>query len=206
MNNKEIDKKLGSWQDRQDKTILLAKELVLFFRANNFKVFEPINLNESIKNKKVLETIEKENYIAVEYRAKTNKSIIDKLSRYNESLDEILDLFGLRIVVNNTKYLDRVSNIIIKSLWDIPSKEEMIIRNGTMFFAPIRDYRKRDWQGVGPATSGGYNDAVHINKKSKYGIVEIQIMTLDLFKKYFDPKSSENHDKFKSKQMKIYKN
>ncbi len=76
----------------------------------------------------------------------------------------------------------------------------MTIRNGTLIFLSYRDYRKRDWEGVSPATSSEYLDAIHINRKMQTYIIEIQIMTDELFLKYCTAALDESHASFKKRQ------
>lgn len=197
MNDEMINKQVGSLETRNEKTSELATELADFLIQNGYK-------KVSCQPQSTVENHHKQNSTpTIQYRAKTNESITKKINQFNEPLNEVLDLYGIRLVVSDEQELNKISNLIWQHLWQEPLKKETTIRNGTMYFSPFRDYRKRDWQGVGPATSGGYDTAIHLNRKTKYGIAEIQIMTADLYKRYFDPSSEENHDLFKQRQEKI---
>lgn len=140
---------------------------------------------------------------SITYRAKTDASIANKLSRFGETPNQILDLYGIRVVTPTWPDVERIANTIVQLYGEKPTEKEMTIRNGTLIFPSYRDYRKRDWEGVSPATSSGYLDAIHINRKMQTYIVEIQIMTDELFLKYCTAALDESHASFKKRQEKL---
>lgn len=201
MTIQEINNLLGSYDSRQQKTLELAGELKNFLSQNNYEIFGPSQIGE---NPQVLENKLKNNSTQIEFRAKTSEAILNKLQRFNESLEEMLDLYGLRLVVLDIATLEKVALEIKNNLWANPPEKEMTIRGGKMVFSSFRDYRKRDWEGASPLSAGGYDTAIHINRKTKYGLAEIQIMTAELYKKYYG-NGDESHKEFKKRQAEYFK-
>jgi hypothetical protein len=200
MNINEIEKKIGKYSDRQRKNLELANELKDFFSSKCI-VYGPFGINEE-KNKFV-DRLEKGS-VLIEFRAKTSEAILDKLNRFGESLSEMLDILGIRLVVFDVSDLEKTADEINSHLWENPSEEDMTIRGGKLLFSSFRDYRKRDWEGASPLTSGGYDEAIHINRKTKHGICEIQIMTKNLYGRYYG-NSEEGHAQFKKRQAKSFR-
>jgi hypothetical protein len=195
MNISRIEKKVGTYSDRQRKNLELAGELKDLL-SDNYLTYGPFEINEE-KNK-ADKKLGKES-VLIEFRAKTSEAILNKLNRFGEALEEMLDIFGIRLVAYDVFNLEKTADLIKSSLWKKPSDEEMTIRGGKMLFSSFRDYRKRDWEGASPLTSGGYDEAIHINRKTKYGICEIQIMTKNLYSRYYG-NSDEGHAQFKKRQ------
>lgn len=180
MTSEQVDQQIGSWEDRQIWTEALAASL------NVFLMDQQINAE-------------------ILFRAKENQSIVEKLSRFDESLSEVHDLYGLRVVVKDFDCVEHLAAAVIQGFGTTPTDEEMMIRGGTLVFAPFRNYRKRDWIGVSPASSSGYVDAIHMNRKWNNRIVELQILTEDLFKKYCQSDADESHVAFKKRQAELYR-
>lgn len=134
-------------------------------------------------------------------RAKTNESVAAKLSRFNEKLEEMLDLIGVRIVTNSIEEMRQSSARIISAFGEPPTDRDMTIRGGTMLFPAYRDYAKRDWPGASPASDGAYTEGVHINRKIDGRIVEIQVMTAASYEKFFSPEAVAA---FKARQAALY--
>lgn len=201
MTIQDIDNQLGSYDSRQQKTKELAEELKKILSQDGYKIFGPFQIG---KNYKILKNKLKNDSAQIEYRAKSSEAILNKLERFGETLSEMLDLFGLRLIVADTNELEKTAEQIQKNLWQGPTKEEMTIRGGKMYFFPFRDYRKHDWEGASPLSAGGYDTAIHINRKTKYGLAEIQIMTAELYKKYYGD-GDESHKKFKKRQAEYFK-
>lgn len=193
---RQLNNKIGSYKRRQSNTKKLANELKLFLESLNYNAAGPF----VIKNQKRLVN---NTDFCIEYRAKKSVAIIKKMGRFNEGLNEMLDIYGLRLILPSIDLLDKVSKEIKKGLWENPTKKEMTIRKGKLYFSPFRDYRKRDWQGASPLTGQGYNNAIHMNKKTESGIVEIQIMTQELYDRYYGDKE-DGHKEFKKRQKKYF--
>ena len=199
MNMEAIDNLLGKYEARQQKTMELAVELADFLINNEYDVLGPLEIGEDVQ----APDDDLENFVQIEYRAKTSDSILNKLNRFGEQISEIMDLYGLRLVVKDTAMLDECAKAIKNGLWNEPSTEQMTIRGGKMWFSPFRDYRKRDWEGASPLSAGGYDEAIHVNRKTQNGIVEIQIMTRNLYGRYYGD-GDESHKNFKAKQSAFY--
>ena len=66
-----------------------------------------------------------------------------------------------------------------------------------MRFAPVRDYRTKEHPGRSGATSLNYDEAVHVNRRAPFGVVEIQAMTHDLLLRAFRVQGlEESHRRF----------
>ena len=66
-----------------------------------------------------------------------------------------------------------------------------------MRFAPVRDYRTKEHPGRSGATSLNYDEAVHVNRRAPFGVVEVQAMTHDLFLRAFQARGlDESHRRF----------
>ena len=130
-------------------------------------------------------------------RVKNTDAIIAKMQRYGESLANMLDVFGYRVVVFAEPDLDRVVGVL-RYLWEMPSAAELLLRHGTMQFEWMRDYRKRTHAGLSSATSLQYDQAVHVNRRHpSFGICEVQVMTLDLYRRAFTQVGAdESHSNF----------
>jgi hypothetical protein len=113
-------------------------------------------------------------------RLKTPRAILRKMQRFGESMSEMLDIWGYRIVVPHASDLDETLECVL-GVWEEPSVSELTLRGGALQFDPVRDYRKRSHAGLGPATSMHYDDAIHINRHAPFGVCEIQLLSYDLF-------------------------
>jgi hypothetical protein len=131
----------------------------------------------------------------VSARLKTVEAIIGKMQRFNEPLFNILDIWGFRIIVSNVEGLDNILPAVVQ-LWDTPTKEELALRSGRLQFQWLRDYRTRSHEGLSPATSEKYDEAVHINRRPAFGVVEIQIITVGLYKRAYLSGGEEAHINF----------
>ena len=194
----QLNNKIGSYKKRQLNTGKLANELKLFLESLNYNV--AVAGPFAIKNQQRLTS---STDFCIEYRAKKSAAIIKKMERFNEDLNEILDIYALRLILPSVDLLDKVSKEIKNGLWKNPTKKEMTIRGGKLSFSSFRDYRKRDWPGVSPLTGQGYDNAIHMNRKTEFCIAEIQIVTRDLYDRYYGDKE-EGHKKFKKRQEKYF--
>jgi hypothetical protein len=122
------------------------------------------------------------NEIAITSRLKETDAIIAKMQRFGESLANMLDVWGYRIVVHDEFHLERVTEML-KGLWNTPTKDELLLRHGALQFEWLRDYRKKSHVGLSDATSLRYDYAIHMNRRASFGICEIQVMTEDLYKR-----------------------
>lgn len=141
--------------------------------------------------------------VLVSARVKAPDAIMAKMRRYGEPLRVMLDRWGYRIVVTDDPALTEVADHC-EHLWDTPTDDELLLRNGALQFAPRRDYRRRDHAGLSAATTNDYDQAVHLNRKPSFGIVEIQVMTFDLYKRvHCDPTSADSHDAYVSRREEL---
>ncbi len=149
-------------------------------------------------------TILKVNELVISSRVKTEDKIRDKMNRFGESRDKVLDILAHRIIVKNLDQLDKVY-LVLKRLGEVPSKQEMILRNGELQFPAIRDYRKKSHAGKSALTSSDYNEAVHMNRKIAGFMCELQIITRSLNKRAFvDRSGNVAHAQFTRRRTKKY--
>jgi RelA/SpoT family protein len=145
------------------------------------------------------------NETAITSRLKETASIIAKMQRFGESLANILDVWGYRVVVHDEFHLEHVTEMLT-GLWNIPTKDELLLRHGALQFEWLRDYRKKSHAGLSNATSLRYDYAIHMNRHAPFGICEIQIMTEDLYKRAcLDSPQDEAHQQFASRRNQIFK-
>jgi hypothetical protein len=136
-------------------------------------------------------------------RFKTTAAIVAKMRRFGEPLKAMLDMWGYRLVVADEPALDRVAELCL-GLWDTPAPDEMLLRSGELAFASWRDYRRRDHAGLSAATTDRYDQAVHLNRRAPFGIVEIQVLSWDLYRRvHCDPSSPDSHDTFVTRREAI---
>jgi len=141
--------------------------------------------------------------IVVQGRMKTADRIVEKMSRFNEALTTMLDLWGFRIIVSAEGFIDRCVRDV-ENLWATPRSEELRLRHGTLEFPAKRDYRQQDHAGVSGATSDRYDEAVHVNRRRRSGICEIQVMSHGLFERAFvSAGSDEAHRKFAQRRRQL---
>lgn len=201
---RDVDAQLGLQEDRDHRCELLAFELSAFIDSIGMETVGCWH-NDSRKASEYLAVQPlTSNQVIVEYRAKPSVSIASKMTRFNESLREMLDTYGFRVLVVDTNQLELVASQLRIEFWDEPSVAEMTLRDGTLQFSPFRDYRKRDWPGVSPLTAGGYDTAIHLNRKCDGLIVEIQVLTTDLYLRCCAPASEESHKAFKARQSRAF--
>lgn len=137
-------------------------------------------------------------------RLKKEKGIRQKMNRFGEAREKILDIIGHRIVVSDLKQLDKVVKLFL-GFAETPTKSEMLLRNGKLQFPWLRDYRKLAHKGKSQITSSEYNEAVHMNRKVAGKICEIQIMTQDLFNRAFVSRSGNiSHAQFARRRSKHF--
>jgi ppGpp synthetase/RelA/SpoT-type nucleotidyltranferase len=197
---RDIENVLGPFTQRCIYMKKIRNRLKHFLVSQGFKILSSSHKSDILSKKIQL----KSNELFLQTRTKTNEKILKKMQRYNETPNQILDIYGIRIVVSEEKRIDELFSKL-QDLWKIPTKEEMTIRRGTLVFAWKRDYRKRNWIGYSKLSSSDYDKAIHCNLKTEYGIVEIQIMDQDLFQRAFSFKSDASHREFKRRQTNFYK-
>lgn len=143
--------------------------------------------------------------VLVEARVKTPDAIVAKMRRFGEPLRVMLDRWGYRLVVANETALDEVAGLCA-GLWASPTPAELLLRNGELQFEARRDYRRRNHAGLSAATTNNYDQAIHLNRKTPFGIVEIQVMTFDLYRRvHCDPASADSHDAFAARRDQIFR-
>ena len=129
-------------------------------------------------------------------RLKSSEAILRKMARFGEELCCMLDIWGIRLVVPDIEALDGVATLVQTHWADVPQRQ-LMLRGGEMRFAPVRDYRTKVHPGRSSATSLNYDEAVHVNRRAPFGVVEIQVMTHDLFLRAFqDQGLEESHQRF----------
>lgn len=129
-------------------------------------------------------------------RLKDPAAVVAKMRRFGEPLRVMLDVWGYRLVVANEPALDAVASRCT-GLWATPSPAELLLRHGALRFEPWRDYRRRDHAGLSAATTDRYDQAIHINRKAPFGIVEIQVVSYELYRRvHCDPASVDSHQTF----------
>jgi hypothetical protein len=130
-------------------------------------------------------------------RLKSTDALLRKMSRFGEELCCMLDIWGLRVVVPDVGSLGLVA-AFVKRHWEDPPGRQLLLRRGELDFPPVRDYREATHQGRSAATSRAYDQAVHINRLAPFGgVVEIQVLTHDLFMRAFRTQErEETHRRF----------
>lgn len=142
--------------------------------------------------------------VAVSCRLKETEAIIGKMRRFGEPLSAMLDVWGYRLVVPNENQLDAVAQLCA-DMWATPTPDELLLRHGQLQFDWRRDYRRRDHAGLSPATTASYDQAIHLNRTTEFGIVEIQTMTADLYvRAHLDPTSKDNHERFVARREALF--
>jgi hypothetical protein len=143
--------------------------------------------------------------VAVFARLKDTKAIIDKMRRFGEPLRVMLDIWGFRIVVASETELEAVAMSCAR-LWETPAPSQLLLRHGQLQFDSWRDYRRRSHAGLSPATTAQYDQAIHLNRRAPFGIVEIQVLTLDLYVRvHCDPASDDSHDRFVARRQELFR-
>lgn len=136
-------------------------------------------------------------------RLKSTRAILRKMARFGEELCCMLDIWGLRVVVADLDALDIVAALVLAQWEDIPSRQ-LMLRRGELHFPPVRDYRKGMHLGRSAATSQAYDQAVHVNRRVSFGVVEVQLMTHDLFLRAFGTRErQEAHRRFARRRAAI---
>lgn len=143
--------------------------------------------------------------VMVSSRLKDTDAIVSKMRRFSEPLRVMLDVWGYRSVVASSVELDQVSARCAE-LWATPAPNELLLRHGRLQFDWWRDYRRREHAGLSAATTAHYDEAVHINRKAPFGIVEVQVMTLDLYRRvHGDARSEDSHDRFVARRKRLFR-
>jgi hypothetical protein len=136
-------------------------------------------------------------------RLKDTSAIIAKMRRFGEPLRVMLDIWGYRVMVATEQELDQVAGCCAE-LWDTPNPEELLLRHGQLQFHWWRDYRQRSHAGLSPATTPRYDHAIHLNRRAPFGIVEIQVMTVDLYARVHGHSTTEDsHDQFTARRQEL---
>jgi hypothetical protein len=143
----------------------------------------------------------KPNTVVVDARLKDAEAVVAKMRRFGEPLRVMLDVWGYRVLVASEDALDAVATCCTR-LWSTPEPSELLLRHGQLQFDPWRDYRRRDHAGLSAATTNHYDQAIHLNRKAPFGIVEIQVLTFDLYRRvHCDPTSEDSHDNFVARRQ-----
>ena len=135
-------------------------------------------------------------------RLKTPAAVVAKMQRFGEPLSAMLDVWGYRIVTSLD--IDRVAHAV-EQVWVTPSPEELLLRNGELQFAPRRDYRTKNHAGRAAFTSDRYDEAIHLNRRTPFGIVEVQILSTDLYARVVEQTGTEeHHDQFAKRRAEAF--
>jgi hypothetical protein len=141
--------------------------------------------------------------VIVSGRLKDSRAIVAKMRRFGEPLRVMLDVWGYRVVVATEHELDDVAARCVE-LWETPAPEDLLLRHGALQFDWWRDYRRRDHSGLSAATTAHYDQAIHLNRRAPFGIVEIQVLTFDLYRRaHCDPDSEDSHDRFVARREEL---
>jgi hypothetical protein len=141
--------------------------------------------------------------VVVSGRLKGSQAIVAKMRRFGEPLRVMLDIWGYRVVVATERELDDVATRSAE-LWETPAPEELLLRHGELQFDWWRDYRRRDHAGLSAATTAHYDQAIHLNRRAPFGIVEIQVLTFELYRRvHCDPASEDSHDRFVARREEL---
>ncbi len=139
--------------------------------------------------------------VVIDARLEDAEAVVAKMRRFGEPLRVMLDVWGYRLLVASENALDTVATCCA-CLWSTPEPSELLLRHGKLQFAPWRDYRRRDHVGLSAATTNHYDQAIHLNRKAPFGIVEIQVLTFDLYRRvHCDPASEDSHDNFVARRQ-----
>ncbi|WP_239345567.1 MULTISPECIES: hypothetical protein [unclassified Frankia] len=142
--------------------------------------------------------------VVVDARLKEAHAVVAKMRRFGEPLRVMLDVWGYRLVIASEDALEAVATCC-EALWLTPEPSELLLRHGELQFAPWRDYRQRDHAGLSAATTNNYDQAIHLNRKAPFGIVEIQVLTFDLYRRvHCDPASEDSHDNFVARRQALF--
>ncbi|MGH8899087.1 MAG: hypothetical protein ACRDZ4_19200 [Egibacteraceae bacterium] len=142
--------------------------------------------------------------ILLQGRLKKVGAILGKMRRFGEPLSAMLDIWGYRLITPGD--LDKVARIIA-GMWETPSDDELLLRNGAMQFAWWRDYRLKNHVGLSPFAARGYDDAIHINRRASFGIVEVQVMTADLYRRvHCESGREESHEGYVRRRTEVFGN
>lgn len=134
--------------------------------------------------------------VVVSARLKHTDAIVAKMRRFGEPLRLMLDVWGYRVVVETEDALDAVAELCVE-LWETPTPQELFLRSGQLQFDWWRGYRRRSHTGLSATTTMYYDQAVHLSRMAPFGIVEVQVMTYDLYRRVpCDPTSEDSHDRF----------
>lgn len=141
--------------------------------------------------------------VLVSARLKRPEAVVAKMCRFGEPLRVMLDRWGYRVVVADEARLTAVADLCA-GLWETPSQAELLLRNGDLQFAARRDYRRRDHAGLSAATTDDYDQAVHLNRRTPFGVVEIQVLTFDLYRRvHCDPAGADSYDTFVARREEL---
>ncbi|MFA7308866.1 MAG: hypothetical protein WC045_02220 [Patescibacteria group bacterium] len=195
----DIERELGTFEERDQKAQVLAQNLYEILEQLGYTPYSPVFTGTTPMEK--IQSMA-DNEAIIEYRAKTIDSIQKKHERSGDTINEILDTLGLLVVVSTIKKAEQCALHIHNNLWDHPTKEQMTLRNGSLIFAPYRDYRKRDWEGVSPLTDPDYRDVININRSVDGRVIEVRIMSHDMFLRY-NGEGRVGHRAFKKRQEEL---
>jgi hypothetical protein len=141
--------------------------------------------------------------VIVSGRVKDSRAIVAKMRRFGEPLRVMLDVWGYRAVVATEHELEDVAGLCAE-LWETPAPQALLLRHGALQFDWWRDYRRRDHAGLSAATTAHYDQAIHMNRSAPFGIVEIQVLAFDLYRRvHRDRDSEDSHDRFVARREEL---
>lgn len=174
------------------------RELEIAMKKHKFQVLAGATSGEILNGTRQLLQPE----VIVSARLKSIHAIVEKMREFGEPLMNILDIWGYRIVVSDAESLEKVLPPVT-GLWPPPGSEEMTLRHGTLKFDWLRDFRARNFAGLSDATSDRYDEVIHVNRQPSFGVVEIQILTADLYRRAYVGTGEEAHVNFKERQRAV---
>lgn len=130
----------------------------------------------------------------IEGRVKSLKSVRDKMKLLKADFEEITDIWGLRVVVEDRDRMEEVVGLVSNTYLDDPRVEDLTRKDGRIKPAII------DWSGSNAPSSHPTHDdfeAIFIKRRGPYGLVQVQLLEKRIYERIqnpADPLSPENYD------------
>lgn len=193
-----IDANRSIWEQELERGL---QELIVLLRRAGFTPSTTAQRSDVARGHGALRTDE----VLLAARLKATDAIVAKMRRFGEPLRVMLDVWGYRAVVSAAARLDEVAGRCAE-LWDTPARQDLLLRHGRLQFDWWRDYRLRNHAGLSAATTASYDEAIHLNRRAPFGIVEIQVMSFDLHRRVnCDPLSEDSHDRFAARRDELFR-
>lgn len=174
-------------------------ELEHYLEISGYQIIQAGSRLKVLDGKRSLQ----KNEVVLISRLKKKTAIIAKMNRFGDLLRNILDIWGYRIIVQNEAELEKMSKLM-QAFWEIPSKKDLALRRGKLQYNWLRDYRKKDFKGLSPASSDTYDNAIHLNRRLNFGVGEFQIVTQELYRRAFlNQAGKDAHAQFAKRRSKL---